>query len=146
MLSILSHCLQQNGHNKGVRTVQNFSWFEEIIFVRRFRSKKIPPAVGLMGGHVVQYPPYQGIPIIGTRENGVHFPPGFVLAVPLLLGYPDMKGLIHIPQIELFFREEVFQFTDVNEKTAKHCLQGSAIRRSTHRKSVALACFRPPSR
>ena len=46
---ILSQCLQQNGHNKGVRTVQNFSSFEEIIFVRRFRSKKIPPAVGLMG-------------------------------------------------------------------------------------------------
>ena len=35
--------------NKGVRAVQNVSSFEEIIFVRRFRSKKIPSAVGLMG-------------------------------------------------------------------------------------------------
>ena len=33
-------------------TVQNVSSFEEIIFVRRFRSKKIPPVVGLMGGQL----------------------------------------------------------------------------------------------
>ena len=49
VLSILSQCLQQNGHPKGVRTVQKFSSFEEITFARRFRSKKIPPAVGLVG-------------------------------------------------------------------------------------------------
>ena len=34
----------------------------------------------VLAGHVVQHPPYEGIPIIGTRDDGVHFPPGDALA------------------------------------------------------------------
>ena len=46
--------------------------------------------------HVVQHPPYKGISIIGTRDDGVHFPPGLVLAFPLPLSYAVVKGLIHV--------------------------------------------------
>ena len=66
--------------------------------------------------HVVQYPPYECILVVGSRDDGVHFPPGFVLALPLLLDYPVMKGSIHVPvnQILLLVREEVLRFANVN--------------------------------
>ena len=66
--------------------------------------------------HVVQYPPYKGIPVSGTRDDVVQLPPGFVLAFPLSLGYPVMKGSIHVPlnQIQLSIREQVLSFANVN--------------------------------
>ena len=96
-----------------------------------------------MAGNVVQYPPYEGIPI----ADGVNLPPGFVLAFPLSVGYPVVKGSIHIPlnQIELLIGEEVLRFTDVNRETAKHCRQGSTITRLTNTKFVASACSKPPT-
>ena len=64
---------------------------------------------------MVQYPPYEGIYIIGNRNNGVQFPPGFVLAFPFSLGYPVMERLIHVPlnKVQLLIREEVLQFANV---------------------------------
>ena len=66
----------------------------------------------VLAGQVVQYPPYKGISIAGTRDDRVHFPPGFVLAFALTLVSPVVKGLIHIPlnQIPLLFSEGVFRF------------------------------------
>ena len=53
-------------------------------------------------------------PASGTRDDRVHFPPGFVLAFALTLASQVVKGLIHIPlnQIQLLFREGVFRFSD----------------------------------
>ena len=70
----------------------------------------------VLAGHVVQHPRYEGIPIIGTRDDGVHFPPGFVLALALTLAFPVVKGLTHIPlnRIQLLFSEGVLRFSDVN--------------------------------
>ena len=75
----------------------------------------------VLAGHVVQHPPYEGIPIIGTRDDGVHLPPGFVLALALTLASPVVKGLIHIPlnQVQLLFTEEVLRFSDVNRENRK---------------------------
>ena len=69
-----------------------------------------------LAGDVVQYPPYQGIAIIGTRDEDVHFPPSFVLAFPISLCYPVMKGSGNVPlnQIQLLIREEVLRFANVN--------------------------------
>ena len=63
----------------------------------------VPPNWLVLAGNVIQYPPYEGIPVVGTRNDGVRFPPGFVLAVPFSLSYPVMKGSVHIPlnQIQL---------------------------------------------
>ena len=70
----------------------------------------------VLAGHVVQHPLYEIIPIIGTRDDRVHFPPSFVLALALTLVSPVVKGLIHIPlnQIQLLFSEGVLRFSDVN--------------------------------
>ena len=78
----------------------------------------------VLAGHVVQHPLYEGIPIIGTGDDGVHFPPGFVLALALTLVSPVVKGLIHIPlnQIPLFFSEGVLRFSDVNRGDRKALL------------------------
>ena len=75
----------------------------------------------VLAGHVVQHPLYEGIPIIGTRDDGIHFPPGFVLALALTLVSPVVKGLIHIPlnQVQLLFSEGVLRFTDVNRGNRK---------------------------
>ena len=64
----------------------------------------------------MQHPLYESIPIIGTRDDRVHFPPGFVLALALTLPSPVVKGLINIPlnQIPLLFSEGVLRFSDVN--------------------------------
>ena len=77
---------------------------------------RVPADWLVLAGHVVQYPPYEGIPIIGTGDNGVHFPPGCVLAFALTLVSLVVKGLIHIPlnRIQLLFSEGVFRFSDVN--------------------------------
>ena len=75
------------------------------------------PANGLvLAAHVVQYPPCEGIPLIRTRDHGVHLRPGFVLAFSLSLAYPVVKGSIHIPlnQILLHIRERVLRFSVVN--------------------------------
>ena len=42
---------------------------------------------------------------MGTGDDGIHFPPGFVLALGRTLVSPVVKGLIHIPlnQIQLLF-------------------------------------------
>ena len=71
--------------------------------------------------HVVQHPPYEGIPIIGTRDDGVHFPLGFVLALLLSLGYAVVKGSIHNPlnKIQFLIRQKVHRFTNVNEGNHK---------------------------
>ena len=45
----------------------------------------------VLAGHVVQHPPYEGIPIIGTRDDGVHFPPGFVLALAPRLSFTSRE-------------------------------------------------------
>ena len=76
----------------------------------------VTPDWFVLAGHVIQDPLYEGIPIIGTGDDRVHFPPGFVLAFALTLVSPVLKGLIHIPlnQIELLFSEGVFRFSDVN--------------------------------
>ena len=65
---------------------------------------------------MVQYPPYEGIPIIGTRDDRVHFPPASVLALAFTLASLVVKGLIHLPlnQIQLLFCEGVFRFSDDN--------------------------------
>ena len=70
---------------------------------------------------MVQHPLYEGIPIIGTGDDRVHFPPGFVLALALTLASPVVKGLIHIPlsQIQLLFSEGVLRFSDVNRGNRK---------------------------
>ena len=75
----------------------------------------------VLAGHVVQHPPYEGIPIIGTRDDGVYFPPGFVLALALTLVSPVVKGLIHTPlnQVQLLFSEDVLLFSDVNRGNRK---------------------------
>ena len=75
----------------------------------------------ILAGHVVQHPLYEGTPIIGTGDDGIHFPPGFVLALALTLVPPVVKGLIHIPlnQIGLLFSEEVLRFSDVNRGNRK---------------------------
>ena len=75
----------------------------------------------VLAGHVVQQPFYEGIPIIETGDNGIHFPPGFVLALALRLAAPVVKGLIHIPlnQIQLLFSEGVLRFSDVNRGNRK---------------------------
>ena len=75
----------------------------------------------VLAGQVVQHPLHEGVPIIGAREDRVHFPPGFVLALALTLVSPVVKGLIHIPlnQIQLLFREGVFRFSDVNRGNRK---------------------------
>ena len=66
-------------------------------------SGLVPANWLVLTGRVVQYPPYEGIPIIRTRDDGARFPPGFVLAFALSLGYPVVKGSIHVPlnQIQL---------------------------------------------
>ena len=70
---------------------------------------------------MVKYPPYEGIPIIGTTDDGVHFPPGFLLAFPLTPASPVVEELIHIPlnQVQLLFSEEVLRFSDVDEGNCK---------------------------
>ena len=70
---------------------------------------------------MVQHPLYESIPIIGTRDDRVHFPTGFVLALALTLASPVVKGLIHITlnQIKLFFSEGVPRFSDVNRGNRK---------------------------
>ena len=70
----------------------------------------------VLAGHVVQQALYEGIPIIGTGDDGIHFSPGFVLALALTLVSPVVEGLIHIPlnQIQLLFSEEILRFSDVN--------------------------------
>ena len=75
----------------------------------------------VLAGHVVQHPLYESIPIMGTRDNRVHFPPGFVLALALTLVFSVVKGLIHIPlnQIQLLFSEGVLRFSDVNRGNRK---------------------------
>ena len=45
----------------------------------------------VLAGHVVQHPLHESIPIIGTGDDGVHFPPGFVLALALTLASPVVK-------------------------------------------------------
>ena len=82
---------------------------------------RVPADLLVLAGHVIQYPPYEGIPIIGTRDDRVHFPPGFVLALALTLASPVVKGLIHIPlnQIQLLFSEGVLRFSDVNRGNRK---------------------------
>ena len=59
--------------------------------------------------YVVQHPLYEGVSVIGTRDDVVHFPPGFVLAFSLSLAYRAVKVLIHIPLnlVRLLIREEV---------------------------------------
>ena len=75
----------------------------------------------VLAGHVVRPPPYEGIPIIGTRDDGVYFPSGFVLALALTLASPVVKGLIHIllNQVQLVFSEGVLLFSDVNRRKRK---------------------------
>ena len=70
---------------------------------------------------MVQHPLHEGVPIIGTRDDRVHFPPGSVLALALTLATPVVKGLIHIPlnQIQLLFCEGVFRFSDVSRGNRK---------------------------
>ena len=77
---------------------------------------RVPANWLVLAGHVIQYPLYEGIPIIGTGNDGIHFPPGFVLALVLTLVSRVVEGLIHIPlnQIQLPFSEEVLQFSDVH--------------------------------
>ena len=92
----------------------------------------VPANRFVLAGHVVQYPPYEGVPIIGTRDDGVHFPPGFVLPFALTLAYPFMKGSIHIPlnQIQLLVSEKVLRFADVNggnRKTLAPRLSNDAV-------------------
>ena len=75
----------------------------------------------VLAGHEVQYPPYEGIPIKGTRDDRVHFPPGSVLALALTLASSVVAGLIHITlnQIKLLLSEGVFRFPDVNRSHRK---------------------------
>ena len=82
---------------------------------------RVPADWLVLAGHVVQYPIYEGIPIIGTGDDGFHLPPGFVLALPLTQASPVVKGLIHIPlsQVQLLFSEEVLRFSDVNRGNRK---------------------------
>ena len=123
------------------------------------------PASGLvLVQHVVQYPrlTYEGIPVIGNKDNGFYFPQGIVLVFFLSLAYPVMKELIHVPlsKIQLPVREKVLRglrgctvqkrrrSSDSpmsTRETAKHRRQGSAITHLTHTKSVVSACSRPPS-
>ena len=75
----------------------------------------------VLAGNMIQHPLHEGIPIIGTGDDRVHFPPGFVLALALTLVSPVVKGLIHIPlnQIQLLLSEGVFRFSDVNREKRK---------------------------
>ena len=70
----------------------------------------------MLAGNVIQHPLYEGVSVVGTRDDGVHFPPGFVVAFYLLLPYPVMEGSIHVPlnQIQLLFRKKLLGFADVN--------------------------------
>ena len=63
----------------------------------------VPANRFVLTGHVVQHPPYKDVPIILTRDDGFHFPRGFVMAFPLWLVYQVLKGLIHVAlnQIQL---------------------------------------------
>ena len=76
----------------------------------------IPANRLFLAGHVVQYPPYKGILVIRTPGDGVHFPPGFILAFCLSLTYAVLKGSIHMPlnQIQLLIRQKALRFANVN--------------------------------
>ena len=101
----------------------------------------------ILAGHVAQHPADEGIIVVGTRDNGVHVPPGFVLAFSLSLAYAVRKRSTHIPlkQIPLLIGQEASDLPMSTGGTGKHCRQGSALTRMTHTKSVAPACSRPPS-
>ena len=81
---------------------------------------------------MVQYPPNKGISVVGTTDDSVHFSPGFILAFPLSLAYPVMKGLMHVPldQIQLLIREEVLRFANIyggNRETLPSRLRNHAV-------------------
>ena len=60
--------------------------------------------------------PWKGIPVIGTRDDGFHFPQVFVEAFFLSLAYPVLKGTIHISlnQIQLLIREKIHRVANVS--------------------------------
>ena len=64
---------------------------EQITIGVRVPANRLVLAAGL-----VHQPRYEGVPIIGTRHDGLQFPPGFVLPFQLSLGHPVVKGSIHI--------------------------------------------------
>ena len=77
----------------------------------------------------MQYPPYEGVPIIGTRDDVVHFLTGFVLPFALSLAYPVMKD-IPMNQMQLLVSEKVLRFADVNggnRKTLAPRLSNDAV-------------------
>ena len=75
----------------------------------------------ILVGHVVQYLTYEGIPNIGTRDYGVHFPKGFAVASSLALVYSVMKWSIHIPlnQIMLLIQGKVRRWNVVYGKNCE---------------------------
>ena len=63
----------------------------------------------ILAGHVAPNPLYEDMSVIGTRDDGAQFRPGFNLAFSLPLAYAVVKRSIHIPlnQIQLLIREKV---------------------------------------